>query len=177
MENFAISDNGQIDDQSIESSDASFLLPDGNDSPLSVARPLDLALDKQQNYPKRYLLGIVVASALGSFLWGYHTSVIAGAMLFVDDHFNLTVLWHEVVVSVAIAGATVGVVAAGMLSDRLGRWKVMMASAVLFGFGSAILGLSFFKSFLVVGRAVVGLASGEYLTVISVPCMMLSCDI
>lgn len=159
MESFAISDNGQIDDQSIESSDASLLLPDDNDSPLSVTRPLD----KQQNYPKRYLLGIVVASALGSFLWGYHTSVIAGAMLFVDDHFNLTVLWHEVVVSVAIAGAAMGVITAGMLSDRLGRWKVMMASAVLFGLGSAILGLSFFKGFLVVGRAVVGLASGEYL--------------
>ena len=162
MESFTISDDGKTDDQSIESSDTSLLLLDSDDLSLSVTQPFN----KQQNYPKRdpkrYLLGIVVASALGSFLWGYHTSVIAGAMLFVDDHFSLSVLWHEIVVSVAIAGAAVGVITAGMLSDRLGRWKVMMVSAVLFALGSAILGLSFFKSFLVAGRAIVGLASGEY---------------
>ena len=147
--------NEQKDEQSIENNDDSLLL-DETDSSLPVTQPID----KPSRYPKKYLLGIVVASALGSFLWGYHTSVIAGAMLFVDDHFNLSVLWHEVVVSVAIAGATVGVVTAGLVSDRLGRWKVMMTSAVLFGLGSVILSLSFFKSFLVAGRAIIGLASG-----------------
>ena len=150
-----MSDDEETDDQSIENNDTSLLLHD--DSSVSVTR----GSDKPQKYPKKYLLGIVVASALGGFLWGYHTSVIAGAMLFVDDHFNLSVLWHEVVVSVAIAGAMVGVITAGLMSDRLGRWKVMMTSAVLFGLGSIILGLSFFKSFLVAGRIIVGLASGE----------------
>lgn len=154
MESFSASDDDSDDEQADNQNSADYLLRRNvNDS--SVTRP------KPLKYPKKYLFGIVVASALGSFLWGYHTSVIAGAMLFVDDHFDLSVLWHEVVVSVAIAGAAVGVITAGMMSDRLGRWKVMMTSAVLFGLGSVILSLSFFTSFLVAGRAIVGLASGE----------------
>jgi len=112
-------------------------------------------------HSRKYLSGVVATSALGSFLWGYNVSVIAGAMLFVDNHFHLSVLWHEIIVSGAIAGAAVGAITAGILNDKLGRWKVLMISAVLHGVGSVILGLSFFKVFLVVGRVTVGLATGK----------------
>jgi len=115
-------------------------------------------------HPRKYLSGVVATSALGSFLWGYNVSVIAGAMLFVDDHFHLSVLWHEIIVSGAIAGAAVGAITAGVLNDKLGRWKVLMISAVLHGMGSVILGLSFFKVFLVIGRITVGLHGYWYCT-------------
>ena len=115
-------------------------------------------------HPRKYLSGVVATSALGSFLWGYNVSVIAGAMLFVDDHFHLSVLWHEIIVSGAIAGAAVGAITAGVLNDKLGRWKVLMISAVLHGMGSVILGLPFFKVFLVIGRITVGLATGILLS-------------
>lgn len=154
-EGFSVLDDEQTDDQSDGSSNTSVLL---DDVFASVTRPSETP----PKNPKKYLFAIVVASALGSFLWGYHASVIAGAMLFVDEHFKLNVFWHEIVVSVAIAGGTVGTIIAGMMSDKFGRWKMMMSSATLFGVGSIILGLSFFKSFLVVGRAIVGFANGEY---------------
>lgn len=115
---------------------------------------------------KPLVYGIVVTSALGSFLWGYNLSVIAGAMLIISDHFSLSVQWHGFVVSVMIAGAAVGAFTAGVLNDKLGRWMVMLLSAILFGVGAIVMGLAFSKVYLVVGRAVVGVGTGDELLLI-----------
>ena len=110
---------------------------------------------------QKYLSWIVITLALGSLLWGFNVTVIAGAMLFVDDHFYLSALWHEVIVSVILAGAVVGAVAAGTLGDNFGRRKVLMVSAVLYGVGAVVLAVAFSQLFLVIGRVLVGLAIGE----------------
>ena len=80
-------------------------------------------------------------------MWGYNFSIVAGAMLLIDDHFNLSVLWHETIVSVLVAGATLGTIMAGTLSDKFGRWKVMMT-------------LAFSVIPLMIGRIIAGLAIG-----------------
>lgn len=110
---------------------------------------------------QKYLSWIVITLALGSLLWGFNVTVIAGAMLFVDDYFHLSALWHEIIVSVTIAGAAVGAVAAGALSDKWGRRKVLMVSAVLYGVGAVVLAAAFSQLFLVLGRILVGLAIGK----------------
>lgn len=110
---------------------------------------------------KPLVYGIVTTSALGSFLWGYNLSVIAGALLLISDHFRLDVVWRAVIVSIMIAGATVGAATAGMLNDKLGRWKVMMMSAIMFGVGALVMAFSFSKIYLVVGRVIVGIGIGE----------------
>ena len=108
----------------------------------------------------RYVNGIVAISSLGSFMWGYSFSVIAGAMLFIDDHFHLSVLWRETIVSVLVGGATFGAGIAGTLNDKFGRWKIMMTSAILFGISAVIMALAFSEVFLVIGRTIAGLALG-----------------
>lgn len=110
---------------------------------------------------QKYLSWIVITLALGSLLWGFNVTVTSGAMLFVDDYFHLSALWHGIVVSVTIAGAAIGAVTAGALSDKLGRRKVLMISAVLYGVGAVVLGVAFSRLFLVMGRTLVGLAIGE----------------
>ena len=110
---------------------------------------------------KPLVYGIVATSALGSFLWGYNLSVIAGAMLIISDHFSLSVQWHGLVVSIMIAGAAVGSFTAGALNDKLGRWMVMLLSSILFGVGAIVMGLASSKVYLVVGRAVVGVGTGD----------------
>ena len=125
----------------------------------------DLWTRLRQSYGTRqqgYLSWIVVTLALGSILWGFNITVISGAMLFVDDYFNLSVLWHGVIVSVTIAGAAVGSLTAGGLSDKLGRRRVLMISAVLYGVGAVVLGVAFSQLFLVMGRTLVGLGIGQY---------------
>jgi len=110
----------------------------------------------------KWIGGVVLLSALGNMLWGFYLSVIAGAMLFIDDYFHLSVLWHEIIVSVTIAGAAIGAVTAGALTDKLGRRKVLMISAVLYGAGGASMAVALSRAFLVIGRTVVGLAIGKY---------------
>lgn len=110
----------------------------------------------------RWIGAVVIASALGGILWGFYLSVIAGAMLFIDDYFHLSALWHEVIVSVTIAGASIGAVTAGALSDKLGRRKVLMISAVLYGVGGVVMAVAFSQTFLVIGRTLVGLAMGKF---------------
>ena len=102
----------------------------------------------------------MATSSLGSFLWGCNFSVIAGAMLLIDDYFNLNVLWHETIVSALVGGATVGAAIAGTLNDKFGRWKVMMLSATLHTIATVVMALAFSEIFLVIGRTIAGLAIG-----------------
>ena len=108
----------------------------------------------------KYVNGIVVISSLGSFVWGYHFAIVSGAMLLIDDHFNLNVLWHETIVSALVGGATVGAAIAGTLNDKFGRWKVMMMSTALNVIAAVVMALAFSEVFLLIGRALAGLAIG-----------------
>ena len=112
----------------------------------------------------RYVNGIVAISSLGSFIWGYSFSVIGGAMLFIDDQFNLSVFWHETIVTMLVVGATIGAAIAGTLNDKFGRWKVMLTSAILHIVAATIMALAFSEIFLVIGRAIAGLALGMLLS-------------
>lgn len=118
--------------------------------------------------PTKWIGGVVIVSALGGISWGFYLSVISGAMLFVDDYFHLSALWHEIVVSVTIAGAAIGAITTGALNDKLGRRKVLMISAVLYGVGGAVMAVAFSQVFLVIGRTLVGLAMGLFSTTGSV---------
>ena len=137
-------------------------LPTPNDvttpkTTLKVRRLFPCLIKTRQS---RYITGIVATSSLGSFLWGYNFSVVAGAMLLIDDHFNLSVLWHEAIVSLIVGGATVGAAVAGTLNDKFGRWKVMMMSAILHVVATVVMAFAFSEVFLVIGRTIAGLAIG-----------------
>ena len=111
---------------------------------------------------QKYLSWVVITLALGSLLWGFNITVISGAVLFFDDYFHLNVLWHGIIVSVTIAGAAIGAVTAGAVGDKLGRRRVLLISAVLYGVGAVVLAVAFSEIFLVIGRTLVGLGIGEY---------------
>lgn len=81
-------------------------------------------------------LGYVVAAccvaALGGLLFGYDTAVISGAIGFLKDHFYLTPAAKGWAASSALVGCIIGVAIAGVLSDWLGRKKVLILSGLLF---------------------------------------------
>ena len=128
--------------------------------PSSMLWPRRLFPCSSKTQQWRYVNGIVAISSLGSFVWGYSFAVIGGAMLLIDDHFNLSVLWHETIVTMLVVGATVGAAIAGTLNDKFGRWKVMMTSAILHIVAAVVMALAFSEVFLVIGRTVAGLALG-----------------
>ncbi len=86
-----------------------------------------------------YLLSFI--AALGGLLFGYDTAVISGAIGNLQTKFDLSAEAVGGAASAAIWGCVFGVMFAGYLSDRFGRKKILIVSAVLFAIsaiGSAI---------------------------------------
>ncbi|MGD0225539.1 MAG: sugar porter family MFS transporter [Terriglobia bacterium] len=83
-----------------------------------------------------------VVAALGGLLFGYDTSVISGAMLFLQTDFHLSDVQLEFAVGIALAGALVGSALAGYCTDRWGRRWMLLVTALGFGLFSILSGLA-----------------------------------
>ena len=79
-----------------------------------------------------YVMLICMVAALGGLLFGYDTGVINGAIGPLKTHFSLDANWAGWATGCALVGCAIGAAAAGVLSDWLGRKKVLILSAILF---------------------------------------------
>lgn len=85
---------------------------------------------------KRHLAVAVTVAALGGFLFGYDTGIIASAQLYFAPEFDLSSTMQEVTVAGLLAGAVVGVLIGGPMTDRFGRKRTLAAAAAVFVIGS-----------------------------------------
>ena len=85
---------------------------------------------------KRLVYLAAAVSALGGLLFGYDIGVISGAILFIKNDFSLSPGLQEIVVSSVLLGALVGALAGGILADRIGRRRLLIATAAVFGVGA-----------------------------------------
>jgi MFS transporter, SP family, arabinose:H+ symporter len=79
-----------------------------------------------------YLLLICFVASLGGLLFGFDTAVISGAQPLFTARFALHTQMEGFVTSSAIIGCFFGALAAGFLTDRFGRKKVLLLAAILF---------------------------------------------
>jgi SP family arabinose:H+ symporter-like MFS transporter len=86
---------------------------------------------------KGYVIFVTIVAAIGGLLFGFDTAIVAGATRYLKDQFALTSLQEGWAVSVVLIGCMFGAGFAGAISDRVGRRRFMLVSAVLF-FASAI---------------------------------------
>ena len=107
-----------------------------------------------------YLIFLSVVAALGCFLFGYDTAVISGTIAQVTQLFQLDALQQGWYVGCALVGSIVGVLFAGILSDKLGRKLTMVISAVLFSTSALGCALSADFAQLVVYRIIGGVGIG-----------------
>ncbi len=107
-----------------------------------------------------YTLFSVIVAAMGGFLFGYHTGIISGALIFLAPAFNLKAIDEGFIVSIILLGALGGALISGTLADWLGRKKTILLTALIFILGATIISVSHSFFFLSVGRAVTGLAVG-----------------
>ncbi|ELY88310.1 sugar porter family MFS transporter [Natrialba taiwanensis] len=108
-------------------------------------------------------------AALNGLLFGFDTGVISGAMLYIKDTFDITVLFGQsihpslvegVIVSGAMVGAIVGAALGGRLADRIGRRRLILTGAVVFFIGSLIMAIAPTTEVLIVGRILDGVGVG-----------------
>jgi len=114
-----------------------------------------------KGYNARYVWMISAVAALGGLLFGYDFVVIGGAKPFYERCFRLNgehlVGWAN---SCALLGCLLGSMAAGGLSERLGRKKLLILSAFLFAISSVLTGWAPVFTWFVVWRIVGGVAIG-----------------
>ncbi|ETW06855.1 hypothetical protein, variant [Aphanomyces invadans] len=103
---------------------------------------------------------LTLVSTIGGFLFGYDTGVISGALLYLQQEFQLTAFECELVVSATVFGAIAGAIAGSCANEVVGRRKVILLSAMLFAVGALCMGFARSVQELVVGRLLVGLGLG-----------------
>ncbi len=119
--------------------------------------------ETKNNGSTLFVMGVCLVAALGGLLFGYDTGVINGSLKFVQLKFELSAAMKGFAASSALLACIFGAGFAGALSDRLGRKKVLILSALLFllsAIGTALpQNLAQFIIFRFMGGLAVGAAS------------------
>jgi SP family arabinose:H+ symporter-like MFS transporter len=79
-----------------------------------------------------YVFLATIVAATSGLLFGFDIAVINGALIFLRDQLHLTEVETEMAASSLLFGCIFGASAAGWLSDRFGRKRVLMISGLLF---------------------------------------------
>jgi MFS family permease len=109
---------------------------------------------------KRYVYLAAAISALGGMLFGYDIGVISGAILFIKKDFCLSAGTEKIVVSVVLLRSLAGAFGGGILADRLGRRKLLISTAIVFGLGAVGAAVAPDTAWLIVAPIVAGIAIG-----------------
>lgn len=81
---------------------------------------------------KSYTIFISLIVAMGGFLLGFDSAVISGAVNGITHYFSMSDLELGFAVGCVIFGAMAGNITAGPLSDKFGRKKILIVTAMLF---------------------------------------------
>lgn len=111
----------------------------------------------------RFIYQCTLVAAIGGLLFGYDTAVVAGAIGYIEEKYQLSAAMTGWAASCALIGCMIGAMIAGGLSDKLGRRKVLMISAWAFAISSVgimiPLSLNIFILFRMIGGIGIGIAS------------------
>ena len=85
-----------------------------------------------------WLILVTITASLGGLLSGFDTGVISGALLFINESWNLSDYLQGILVSSVLIGAVIGAATNGILADIFGRKKIIIATAIIFISGSIL---------------------------------------
>ena len=95
----------------------------------------------QKKHSSGYVYLISAIAAVAGLLFGFDIAVINGAIIFLKEQFHLSILETEFATSSLLVGCVFGAIMAGVLSDWLGRKRILLVAALLFAvsaFGAAL---------------------------------------
>ncbi len=100
-----------------------------------------MAQDSSRISSRAYVIYVSVVAAIGGLLFGFDTAIVAGATRYMKEQFSLNSLQEGWAVSIVLIGCMFGAGFSGAISDRIGRRRLMLLSAILFfisGIGCAL---------------------------------------
>ena len=112
---------------------------------------------------KSSIVLIALIIAMGGFLMGFDASVISGVIKFIEPEFHLSKIelgWSVASLSLA---ATVAMMFAGPVSDKLGRRVVLKYAALLYAFSALLSAFAPTFIVLVIARMIAGVGVGTSL--------------
>jgi MFS family permease len=120
-------------------------------------------MDQSIKYNQKYIWLISMTAALGGFLFGYDWVVIGGAKPFYEPFFNITSAgdqgWGT---SSALVGCMLGAILCIILSDKLGRKRLLIFSGFLFSLSAVGTALAdtfwWFNFYRIAGGVAMGIA-------------------
>ncbi|CAD5117480.1 unnamed protein product [Dimorphilus gyrociliatus] len=122
----------------------------------------------------RFVYVLAFFSTIGGFLFGYDTGVVSGAMILLADVFKLHHVWQELIISVTVGAAAIFAMIGGVINEKFGRKRTILVASFVFTLGSLLLGVSFNKEMLLIGRIIVGIGIG--LASMTVPMYIAECS-
>jgi SP family arabinose:H+ symporter-like MFS transporter len=107
---------------------------------------------------------VALTVALGGFLLGFDATVISGVVPFIREYFSLSGAGGDLKLGFAVSslgwGAMAGNAIAGPLSDRFGRRRVLLGTALMFVLSALLAASSTTFASFVAARIIGGLAVG-----------------
>ncbi len=112
-----------------------------------------------------YVIRTALIVALGGFLMGFDASVISGVVGFIETEFSLSKAQLGFSVASLTLTATLAMMAAGPLSDRFGRRRILFFASILYAISA--IASAFAPSFtvLVIARMIGGFGVGASLII------------
>ncbi len=112
---------------------------------------------------KLYLIFVCFVAAIGGFLFGFDTSVISGAIEFIETPrvFGLDEIQKGWAVSCIIIGCMIGCLLAGKPSALFGRKKMLIMTAFIFFFSTLGCAMSSHFGEFIIFRILAGVAVGS----------------
>ena len=99
-------------------------------------------------------------SAVAAVLYGYDTGIISGALLQIEDDFDVGSTWKQLIAASILLGAIIGALTCSRLSEARGRRGTILIIAVIFVVGAIACAVAPDKWTLSLSRILLGFAVG-----------------
>jgi len=107
-----------------------------------------------------YVYVLSCVAAVGGLLFGFDIGIINGAIIFIEEQFHLDSAEKGFTVGCVMIGCIFGALFAGILSDKFGRKKVLIGTALGYALSALFSTIPTSWSLLIAARFFVGLAVG-----------------
>jgi SP family arabinose:H+ symporter-like MFS transporter len=124
--------------------------------------------DDTQKNESRYVWLVGFTVAIGGFLFGYDTGVIGGALPALEKHFQMDAAQLGFSVASVFAGAILGALFGGWLSDLLGRRRILILTGVAFLVSGLLTALAQTVPQFNLGRFIGGIGIGISLPIVGI---------